>query len=108
MLAKSPVWLSPDWGGLRVDPSLDVLPNSTPPKGLHRTAPLAQGKSDRLVNTPRENEVSCFPCESKPREQKSMSLNSTDKGLLTPGTSPVLFIDHHPPIFFPVPTIARQ
>src|SRR5882762_482427 len=39
---KSPVFLSTDWGSLSVDPSLDVLPNSTPPKGLHRTAPLAR------------------------------------------------------------------
>src|SRR5258708_4357235 len=90
------------------DPSLDVLPNSTPPQGLHRTAPLARGKSDRLVNTPREDEVSCSPRESKPQEQKFMSLNSTDKGLLTPDNCAVLFIDHQPQMFFGVANIDRQ
>ena len=31
-----------------------------------------------------------------------MSLNSTDKGLLTPGNCAVLFIDHQPQMFFGV------
>ena len=37
-----------------------------------------------------------------------MSLNSTDKGLLTPGNCAVLFIDHQPQMFFGVANIDRQ
>src|SRR5258708_35838575 len=37
-----------------------------------------------------------------------MSLNSTDKGLLTPGNCAVLFIDHQPQMFFGVANIDLQ
>ena len=37
-----------------------------------------------------------------------MSLNSTDKGLLTPDNCAVLFIDHQPQMFFGVANIDRQ
>src|SRR5580765_3461580 len=37
-----------------------------------------------------------------------MSMNSTDKGLLTPDNCAVLFIDHQPQMFFGVANIDRQ
>src|SRR5437867_8411147 len=37
-----------------------------------------------------------------------MSLNSTDKGLLTPDNCAVIFIDHQPQMFFGVANIDRQ
>ena len=37
-----------------------------------------------------------------------MSLNSTDKGLLTPDNCAVIFIDHQPQMFFGVTSIDRQ
>src|SRR4029077_7914340 len=61
-----------------------------------------------LVNTPREDEVSCSSCESKSQEQKRMSLNSTDKVLLTPENWAVIFIAHQPQMFLGVANIDRQ
>src|SRR5207247_3259488 len=48
------------------------------------------------------------PCASGTAEQNSMSVASTDKGLLTPDNCAVILIDHQPQMFFGLANIDRQ